>query len=392
MKILYYSSHPHLKLNAPTGYGRHMREMIHAWKSQGHEVDVLIGGDLKHDSGDEAQSAPVNHGKKAGLKRMIPKIVWETLRDLSLLRFDKKMKTLLLAKIESFNPDIVYERATYLQTSGAMATAKTDIKHILEVNAPYLEERVAFSGKSWLLGMAKKSEEKILENAYGISVVSSALKTYFEGRYPLLGKKITVVPNAVNTDDTIVDDNVVRHEYNLADGVVIGFVGSIFPYHGVDILIEAFSKLIEEGQKVQLLIVGDGMILPEMKSLGTALGLESKIIFTGSVAHDKVPGMISAMDICCMAKSNWYGSPVKIFEYGLQGKAVLAPDEIPVRDVMTDQEAEIVDADVQSVYLGLRKLVDDETYRNRIAENWHQKVLNNYTWNQAAKTTLTLCT
>lgn len=393
MKILYYSAHPYLKRDAPTGYGRHMREMIDAWKSQGHEVNVLIGGDVFTSVEESASSEVIPSGKKGLLKRLIPSLIWETLRDMNLLRFDTRMRQALLDAIKQYNPDVVYERITYLQTSGAEATRKTGVKHFLEINAPYPEERVSFSGKSMLLGKARRAEKKLLQNAAAVSVVSSALKSHFEALVPGIGKKITVVPNAVNENiERNVDKDALRKTHGIKPGLVIGFVGSIFPYHGVDILIQAFAKLIEKGQKAQLLIVGDGMILPEMKALTQSLNVSEDIVFTGSVPHDTVHELIKAMDICCMAKSNWYGSPVKIFEYGLHAKAVLAPNKIPVRDVMTNQDAEIVEADVNAVYSGLNKLVTDEVRRNQIAENWHRKVLNNYTWQQAAKTTISLCT
>jgi glycosyltransferase involved in cell wall biosynthesis len=44
------------------------------------------------------------------------------------------------------------------------------------------------------------------------------------------------------------------------------------------------------------------------------------------------------MDICVMPHSNDYGSPMKVFEYMALGKAVLAPDLPPLRDVINSGE------------------------------------------------------
>ena len=44
MKILYYSPHPQLRVEDQTGYGTHMREMIAAFETLGHDVDFLIAG------------------------------------------------------------------------------------------------------------------------------------------------------------------------------------------------------------------------------------------------------------------------------------------------------------------------------------------------------------
>jgi glycosyltransferase involved in cell wall biosynthesis len=87
---------------------------------------------------------------------------------------------------------------------------------------------------------------------------------------------------------------------------VIGFVGSIFPYHGVDVLIRCFASIVQDSQQdLCLLIVGDGETLPALKDLAEQLKMRDQILFTGNIPHHRVMPYIQAMDICVMAKSNW---------------------------------------------------------------------------------------
>lgn len=387
MRILYYAPHPFLKLNAPTGYGRHMREMIAAWESQGHEVRTFIASDRNSRS----DSAPIgtNQAGKNRMKKWIPKLIWESLKDISLLRFDKMLQFGLEEQIINFQPDIIYERVTYLQSSGIRASQKMGVKHIAEFNAPYPEERISFSGSTLLLAKAKNVEREILLNTHGAAAVSSALKSHLIKVCPSAKNKIKVIPNAVCPISSPIYSEESHPFQYLKNELVIGFVGSIFPYHGVDVLISAFAKLNQKNAK--LLIVGDGLILDDMKALAEKKGVKDQVIFTGPVPHEAVPSFIELMDICCMAKSNWYGSPVKIFEYGILQKAILAPDVIPVRDVMSENDAVLVKPSEEDVRAGLEKLIEDESFRKEIAQNWHKKVMHNYTWNHAAKTTLELC-
>ena len=98
-------------------------------------------------------------------------------------------------------------------------------------------------------------------------------------------------------------------------------------------------ELVEQMTNAVVLVTGgDGSILPDLKNLADKLGLASKIIFTGNVAHEKVNDYLAVMDIAVMVKSNWYGSPVKIFEYGAASLPMICPDTIPVRDVITDSD------------------------------------------------------
>jgi len=392
MKILYYSFHPQLSMNASIGYGTHMREIIAAWRRMGIEVSTCIAGDV---TGTEYRSQETAQGGRfRNIKNLIPKFLWESIRDLSLIRFDSNQERILDEQIKKVQPDVIYERVAYLQNSGIKMARKHGIRHVAEINAPYPQERIAFSGKSFFVSAAKNIEREILVRSDGISVVSSALKQYLINILPDSESKILVVPNAVNPINMDFSDEKItelKQSYGIEKELVVGFVGSMFPYHGVDVLIKAFAKIPDELQ-VRLLIIGDGAILHELKALARSLGVFQKLIFTGSLPHREVYANIHIMDICCMPKSNWYGSPVKIFEYALMRKPVIAPNEIPMHDVMGPDDGELVEPDVDDFYQVLLKLIEDGERRNLIAENWHRKVMEEYTWDAAAKKTLTLCT
>lgn len=136
----------------------------------------------------------------------------------------------------------------------------------------------------------------------------------------------------------------------------------------------------------------DRSILGELQKLAKEVGIAEKVTFTGSVSHSDVYHYIDLMDIAVMAKSNWYGSPVKIFEYALLKKAVIAPDVLPVRDVMSDADGILVTPDVTSFSKALVDLIDHPQKRTELGLNWNAKVLENFTWDVAARQTLNLCT
>jgi glycosyltransferase involved in cell wall biosynthesis len=391
MKILYYAPNPHLSLNAQTGYGTHMREMIDCWKSMGHEVETLIAGDLGTSGADH--NATNSSSVKKLLKKWVPGYIWESIKDRKLIHFDAEMSRILKQRVELFNPDIIYERVSYLQESGVDVAKQYNIRHISEVNAPFPEERVYFSGRSAYLKRARAIEKKILEQSFCLTVVSSALKSYLTEKHPSSESKIHVIPNAVNEQQTNLDMDKLeslRSQYNPENALVFGFVGSIFPYHGVDLLLKAFNKT--PGNSI-LLIVGDGASIPDLKKYVLENDLNRRVFFTGSVPHSDVFHYIQIMDICCMMNSNWYGSPVKIFEYGLMNKAVIAPDVAPVRDVIVhEKDGLLVSNSLDEIQNSLKRLMSDSDLRERLAKSWNKKVLENYTWKAAAEKTLNVCT
>ena len=244
-------------------------------------------------------------------------------------------------------------------------------------------------GKSLYLSKAKLIEKKEIRLSEKIVVVSSALKKYFSERYKIDAKKIIVTPNAINAENVKMDEDEIRNlkaKYNLNENFVIGFVGSIFPYHGVDILIKSFRTVIDKHRNCKLLIVGDGEILPFLKIVSEKLKLGNSVIFTGNIAHPYIFNHIELMNICVMPTSNWYGSPVKIFEYGILGKAIVAPDNIPLRDVMENNKHGIlIQPDETNLTEAILKLMENESLRITLGKNFQQKVLSEHTWEKMAQ-------
>jgi len=98
------------------------------------------------------------------------------------------------------------------------------------------------------------------------------------------------------------------------------------------------------------------------------------------------------MDICIMAKSNWYGSPVKIFEYGLMNKPIIAPNTAPVLDVMVNNvDALIINDNETELSSAIQQLLDNSELSSSLASTFHSKVLELYTWEHAANNIIEQC-
>ena len=374
-------------MSAPSGPGTHIREVIAGFEAQGHEVlRFIAGGETLQTGKAEIQI------KKRSWKKYIPDFVWQSARDFMLRRLDQNQEQQLLKIIQKEKPDVVYERCYYMMGAGYKACMKTNTRYCIEMNAPYPEEKKAMHGASAFDGYAIRNEQNQLNAAHKVFVVSSALKQYVCRNAPNTESKIVVVPNAVNPDHVKISDvglfNL-RSKLGIQDtALVLGFVGSIFPYHGVDALIEVFPRLAGIITKpLHLLIVGDGEILSKLKARTIELGIGSQVSFTGNVPHKEVYQHIGLMDIAIMARSNWYGSPVKIFEYGIMKKCIVAPNVVPVRDVMKhDEDGLLVEDSIESLYAALSRLLHDLQLREKLAVNFHQKVIDRHTWKKVSET------
>jgi len=396
MRIIYYSPHPTHDTVSEVGYATHQREVILALRNLGHEVfPVIMGGTEEANLNTLASDVYKIPLYKRLIKRIVPRFIWTSLNNYKLIRHDLKAGKILEENILKIQPDLIYERSEYLQDSGAILANKYKIKYFIEVNAPFVEEMNVFEGYSFYHNKAHAIERFKLNSAAKVFTVSSALKDFLVAKYNCLTEKIIVQPNCINPEKVFYDNQTVeslRVELGLDSNKVIGFVGSMFPYHGVDVLINAFSKVIAAFPNTKLLIVGDGIVLNDLKKLTQNLLLEQSVIFTGKVPHKLVFNYIQLMDVCVMAKSNWYGSPVKIFEYGLLKKPIIAPNNLPVRDVMVNMHDGILinenDLDLEKA---ICNLLENQSLSDRLANNFYNKVISKFKWSNAAERIIKSC-
>lgn len=387
MKILYYSPHPSLKLHAPTGYGTHMREMIRAFEELGHEVKFFIGGETTSTQAHETvrSDVPRKSPMKTILKMITPKVIWETVKDLQLIRIDQQRRKSLDRICSEFEPDVIYERSHYGMVSGVIIARKHAIHHVLEVNSPNVQERIQLSGPSWLSERATKSDNWVFAQSNHVLTVSTRLAEMLD--IHRISQNWSVTPNAIRPGQELPTTNLkTRSNLGIDDSVfLVGFIGSIFKWHGVHLLIDAIAMLRNENIDVAALIVGDGSIKNELVLRSVDKKVENHVFWTGSVPHDEIHGLGRLCDCLIMPKSDEYRSPVKLFEYALCDRPVIAPNQLPVLEVMEDQiHGLIVSADENEISKAIVHLLKNKLVAEELAGNWRKKVMNYHTWRQNA--------
>jgi glycosyltransferase involved in cell wall biosynthesis len=179
----------------------------------------------------------------------------------------------------------------------------------------------------------------------------------------------------------------VRFKLNIApDATVIGFVGSLRRWHGIEFLAEAIPSISKSCPNCIFLIVGTGELEAEFKSSIRNKDLEQFVRFTGGVPYDSVPSYISAIDIGLMPDSNEWGSPMKILEYMLQAKSVVAPRLGPIEEIVEDRKTGMLFErhNLTDFVSAILRLATDSTSLERIGKESQRYVLNERTWKSNA--------
>ncbi|HEY0366886.1 MAG TPA: glycosyltransferase, partial [Pyrinomonadaceae bacterium] len=179
------------------------------------------------------------------------------------------------------------------------------------------------------------------------------------------------------------------------DEIVAGFVGTFGPWHGVEKLAEAI-KLIPAHEQVRFLFVGSGSLHVEVEQRLELEVASGRVIFTGAVGHDRVPGLLDACDILVAPHvpladgSEFFGSPTKIFEYMAMGKGIVASRLGQIGEVLVDGETALLvePGNVEELRAAILKLIASAELRRRLGANARAAAEREHTWTHNAQRVL----
>ncbi|WP_372659159.1 glycosyltransferase family 4 protein [Hydrogenophaga sp.] len=371
MRILY-----HHRTASKDGQAVHIEEMIGALRALGHEVRVVAPGA----AGDQAASGPQGDSGRMGgdmgwvhrLKALLPKALYELMEfAYNLLAYRK-----LAAAAREFRPDVVYERYNLFLLAGLMVKKRLRIPLLLEVNSPLVMERSQHSGGLSLQSLARWAEGVAWRGADRVLPVTQVLAGHVVAR-GVPPERIQVIPNGINRAhfEQAPQPLEAKQRLGLQERLVLGFTGFVRDWHGVDRIVDWMASP-QAPAHTHLLVVGDGPVRQALEQQAQRLGLAERVSFTGVVHRDEVPAYVAAFDVALQPAVTPYASPLKLMEYLVLGKAVIAPATPNLQEILTHEtNALLFDESVAgSMEQMLTRLCTEAGLRERLAQGAHDTI------------------
>ena len=312
MRIAYVLLDPGIGVFGTKGASVHVQEIIRALRADGHEVTVFCtrtDEDIPADLADlEVRRHHLPRGAGAERERAVA-----------------EASAAIAEEIAAGGYDLVYERYSLFSDAAAQLTGPRDpgdpsTPSILEVNAPLIAEQREHRNLADEAA-ALAATRRQLRGATVVSCVSEAVARWAisEGADPAC---VVVTPNGVNTE-RITPGRPTHRPATTDAPVTVGFVGTLKPWHGTDLLLRAIART---GEHLRLDICGTGPQQDELERLTVELGIEHRVRFRGAVAPDRVPQVLRGLDIATAPypPGEHYFSPLKIYEYLAAGLTVVA--------------------------------------------------------------------
>lgn len=367
MRILY--SH---RTQSRDGQSVHIEELVAALRAEGHEV-LVVGPAAYARAGFGGESRWI-----AALRRALPRAAAE----LAELAYNGPAYLRLARAAAAFRPDVLYERYSLYYLAGTLLARRRGLGLVLEVNAPLAEERAIHGGLA-LGSLARRVERRTWRAADLVLAVTGVLRDRIAGS-GVSRDRIRVVPNGIDPARHAAPPAVPAAPAN--DPLVLGFVGFVRVWHGLDQVVAALAA--DAGHALALTVVGDGPAREGLARQAAILGIAGRVRFTGTVPHDDVPAIVAGFDIALQPRVVDYASPLKIFDYMAAGRAIVAPDQPNIRELLAHERTALLfdPAREGALWEAVLRLAGDPALRARLGEAARAEIrARDYTWRGNAR-------
>ncbi|MBD3421166.1 MAG: glycosyltransferase [Chitinivibrionales bacterium] len=142
-------------------------------------------------------------------------------------------------------------------------------------------------------------------------------------------QKIISIPNGIDLEplERPAHRDALRQKYGIASGeVLIGMVGRLSREKGAEVLIKAVHELRKlTSRPFRAIIVGDGDQAGSCKRIAREFDVADAVIFTGSVDHTEIAGLLYSLDIG-VVPSHQENCSIALIEQMACGLPVVATD------------------------------------------------------------------
>ena len=285
--------------------------------------------------------------------------------------------------------DLLYERYSLWSDIGMRYAEAAGIPSVLEVNAPLIDEQRTHR-ELVLPAEAETIAKSAFSRARELIAVSPGVAAYLKN-WP--HRRITTLANGVEPQ-TFAAALPIRAARR--DGETrIGFLGTLKPWHGLPLLVEAFARVHAEYPTARLHIIGDGPGRADLETDLAARGLTPYAHISGSIAAADVPAALGQIDIATApypAQDNFYFSPLKIYEYHAAGLPVITSRVGHLAEVVHDGEDGLLvpPDDPQALADAILSLARNPAHRTHLGDAGRIRVAREHSWESVAAKILAL--
>ena len=223
-----------------------------------------------------------------------------------------------------------------------------------------------------------------------VIVNSKYMKNELQRLFGLPYEKINVVANGINSTaySGIEKDYEFRRQYAADNEKIILFMGRLVYEKGIQHLISAMPKILENYHDAKLIIAGKGGMTDELKAQVEAMGLGQKVYFTGYLNSKQVQKMYKCADISVFP-STYEPFGIVALEAMLAGVPVVVSDVGGLNEIVSHgvNGMKSYAGNANSIADSILTLLYDHKLCETVTKNAKLKVKQEFNWQKIAQDT-----
>lgn len=153
------------------------------------------------------------------------------------------------------------------------------------------------------------------------------------------------------------------------DRLVVLYAGSLEPYQGIPLLLEAMPVVRRVLPAAQLVLVGGRQAqAAEVTRQAAALGIAEAVRCEGLRPPDEIPSYLDAADVLVSTRRNGINTPLKVFAYLRAGKPIVATRTASHVQILDDRCAVLAETAPEAIAAALLAVLRDQDLSARLSQ------------------------
>jgi glycosyltransferase involved in cell wall biosynthesis len=196
-----------------------------------------------------------------------------------------------------------------------------------------------------------------------------------------ISSEVHTINPGVDTDQFSPDEPTIE-----TDGPTVLFVGRFVPAKNLTLLVDAFSRVVEDWPSATLRLIGDGPIKSDIQSKISDRNLQDSVRLEGYIDNNNLPKFYSSSDVFVLS-SQRENHPITLLEAMSCGTPVVAASIGAIPEIVEDERTGLLypSGSVSELSETIDRILSNPGLRTSCSRRAREKSMNDFDWfkNQA---------
>jgi glycosyltransferase involved in cell wall biosynthesis len=254
---------------------------------------------------------------------------------------------------------------------GALLRERFGIPHLYDMHSSLPQQFRNFGRFDWapVVRVFEGLERYTLQGSDGVIAICEALgdrarEVGYEGPLRVIENTLDLPP----PPDAERAALALRERLELGPGPVIVYTGSLEPYQGLDLLLDAVPLVAAQTSSARVLLVGGtSEASRRLQEAAEARGAGDTVLAIPAVPPEQVPVYHQVADILVTTRTRGTNTPLKLYQYLRSDRPMVATAIHSHTQVLDPTCAELVSSDAGDIAAGILRLIRDPARGRRLA-------------------------